>query len=101
MDDLKDHVRAVGYALEALFNDALGEEEMQESLEDMIEQWKGNSEYARRLKADWDRVLAEKDGNIAQVLVLKWARQGKRSQEEALVQLADWHRQLDPLWSEL
>ena len=97
----RDHVQALGYTLETLFNEAMDEDDIAESIEDMSEQWRGTPEYARTIREHWQGVLNERDPAVAQYLIQDWAKQGKFAPEEAIEQLQTWYDQLQPLWSEL
>ena len=96
-----DQVQAVAYALELVFNDVADDDEMAESIADAIEQWKCSPQYEKALKENWQAVLSEGDGLVAQKLVLDWARQGRLSPKEALAQLKEWYDEFLPLWNEL
>lgn len=95
------HVRTLRYALEQVFNDAIGDDECQECIDDGIAQWIDSPDYAKNIQNEWQEVLREKNGDLAQDLILNWARQGKYSPEEAIKQLSDWYDAFEPLWRTL
>ena len=67
----KKNFQELAYALELVFNDVLDDEEIAESIEDMIEQWRDTPEFARTIRDQWRQVIDDEPPEIAQYLVLE------------------------------
>lgn len=101
LDDYPAHARQLAYWLELMFGDALGDDEIEEAVEDMHRQWSASPERAREVQAAWLEVLNDENKEVARKLVRDNANQGDLSPEEAHQQLKLWFDQFQPLWDTL